>query len=138
MRWDFAITEWRNRLVSDTNLMALLPRDDENKVPIYPASSARKVTVPSVDYRIITDTIDENFNDLTLQVDLWAEGIRVAGLIERRIRMLSHKDVYQVLGGERWLLQYEDGRTLDFPSDPGVIHRALDFHFSLLRGYNAA
>lgn len=133
MRWDFAITEWRSHLVDDAELVALLGGRH-----IYPASSARQVRIPSVDYRIITDTIDENFNDLTVQVDLWAEGPRVAGLIERRIRMLTHKDVYQVLGNERWLLQYEDGRTLDFPSDPGVIHRALDFRFSLLRGYNAA
>lgn len=133
MRWDFALTEWRDRLIGDANLLALLDGPH-----IYPASSGREVRIPSVDYRIITDTVDENFNDITIQVDLWAKGPRVAGLIERRIRTLSHADVARAIGGERWWMQYEDSRTLDFPSDPGVIHRALDFRFILLRGRSAA
>jgi hypothetical protein len=31
-------------------------------------------------------------------------------------------------------MRYQDARTLDYPSDAGVIHRTLDFEFEAVRG----
>ena len=133
MRWDSVIPEWVNRLLDDTALVQHLegPR-------IYPANANRPVKVPSVEYLMISDRPTEIFSEIQVQVDVFARGLRVAGLIEKRIRLVTHHDVGQDLAGERLWLQYQDSRTVDFPSDPGVVHRILDFQFTPVRGYNAA
>lgn len=132
MRWDFVITEWVGRMRSDPTLMTLLHSH------FGPANATRPVEVPSAEYIMTGDTESENFNPIRVQVDIFARGIRLAGLIEKRVRLLTHHDVGQVLGGERMWLQYQDARTVDFPSDPGVIHRIVDFQFTPLRGVVAA
>ena len=133
MRWDFVVTEWVVRLAGDAQLVSIL-----TGLHIYSANANRPVKVPSVEYIMVGDTESENFNPIQVQVDIFARGIRRAGLIEKRVRLLTHSDVGQVLGGERMWLQYQDARTVDFPSDPGVIHRIVDFQFTPLRGVIAA
>lgn len=133
MRWDAIIPDWIERLLADAALIQHLegPR-------IYPANASRPVKVPSVEYLMVGDRPTEIFSEIQVQVDVFARGLRVAGLIEKRIRLLTHKDVAQDLGGERMWLQYQDSRHVEFPSDPGVTHRILDFQFTPARSYNAA
>jgi hypothetical protein len=131
MRWDYFIEFWTARLLADPALVSVM---GSASGWIYPAQSARPVTVPSVEYTLITDTESELFNPIGIQVDLWARGIKKAAQIERRIRVLTHGDTGQDLGGERVWMRYRDARTLDYPSDAGVIHRTLDFEFEAVRG----
>ena len=128
MRWDFVVIEWADRLAGDAAFMSLCQGNWRV------ASASTPVKIPSVEYLMTGDTESENFNAIRVQVDIFARGIRNAGLIEKRVRLLTHRDVGQVLGGERMWLQYQDARTVDFPSDPGVIHRIVDFQFTPLRG----
>lgn len=132
MRWDFVITEWADRLAADEVFMS---RCQGN---FRAANATTPVKVPSVEYLMTGDIESENFNPIQVQVDIFARGMREAGLIEKKVRLLTHHDVGQVLGGERMWLQYQDARTVDFPSDPGVIHRIVDFQFTPLRGVIAA
>lgn len=133
MRWDAVIPDWVERLTSDALLIQHLEGNS-----VYPANASRPVRVPSVEYLMVGDRPTEIFSEIQVQVDVFARGLRVAGLIEKRIRLLTHKDVAQDLGGERMWLQYQDSRQVDFPSDPGVVHRILDFQFTPVRNYNAA
>jgi len=129
MRWDFVIEHWTARLIGDAALTSVLGASGL----IYPAQASRPVKVPSVEYQLLGDRETENFNPLSVQVDFWAKGIKKAAQIERRIRILTHRDVAQDLGGERMWLQYIDGRSLEYPAEPGVEHRSLDFLFTPLR-----
>ena len=134
MRWDAVIPDWVDRLLSDAALVQHLG----GQLNVFPANASRPVKVPSVEYLMVGDRPTEIFSEIQVQVDVFARGLRLAGLIEKRVRLLTHKDVAQELGGERMWLQYQDSRTVDFPSDPGVIHRILDFEFTPVRNYNAA
>jgi hypothetical protein len=132
MRWDFVIPEWVDRLLNDAALVQLL------KGPhIYPPNATRPVRVPSIEYDMIYDRATEIFNPIGVQVNIFAEGMRLGGLIEKRIRLLTHHDVGQELGGERMWLIYQDSSTVEFPSMPGVIHRIVEFEFTPARGYAA-
>ena len=133
MRWDFVIPEWVDRLINDAALVQHL--EGRN---VFPANANRPVKVPSVEYLMISDRPTEIFSEIQVQVDIFARGIRLAGLIEKRIKLLTHHDVGQDLGGERMWLQHTDSRQVDFPSDPGVIHRIVDFQFTPVRTYNGA
>jgi hypothetical protein len=133
MRWDAVIPDWVDRLLSDALLIQHLGGEH-----IYPGNASVPVRVPSIQYGMTGDRPTEIFNEIQVQVNIFARGIRLAGLIEKRVRLLTHKDVGQDLGGERMWLQCKDARDVDFPSDPGVIHRALDIEITPVRNYNAA
>lgn len=122
------MVDWVERLNADAQLTALLGGEH-----IYPASASRPVRVPSMEWILLYDTEDEWTNPIGVQWDFWARGIRVAGLIEKRLRLLSHADYGQELGGERLWLRYRDGRSLEYPKEPGVVHRALDFEVEPVR-----
>jgi hypothetical protein len=129
VRWDTVLEFWLARLQADTALTSVLGASGL----IYPAQAARPVRIPSVEYLMTFDREEENFNPIAVQVDFWAKGIKKAAQIERRIRTLTHRDVAQDLEGERLWMQFEDARSIEFPSDPGVQHRALDFVFTPVR-----
>ena len=129
MRWDELLPAWVARLLADPELVDLL----EGEGAIYPAQAARPVRIPSVEYLTVLDRESELFNPVGLQVDVFARGLDLEARIERRIRMLSHHDTRQDLDGERVWLRYLDSRTVDFPSDPGVVHRILDFELEAIR-----
>jgi hypothetical protein len=101
---------------------------------LYPAQSDRAILTPCAEYTLIYDTEAELFNRIGVQVDIWHKGHNLAGQAERRIRVLTHGDVGQDLGGERVWMQYRDARTLDYTADPGLLHRVLDFEFEAVRG----
>lgn len=129
MRWDFVVEQWIARLNADPALLSVLGGGNL----IYPAQASRPVTVPSIEYLVSSDTEGELFNPITVVVDFWARGIKKSAQIERRIRLLTHSDVGQDVGGERMWLQYQDGRTLEYPKEEGVVHRQLEFLFTPMR-----
>ncbi len=101
---------------------------------VYPAQSARPVRVPSVEYTLpITDIEEENFNPITVQVDYWARGAPKAAAIERRIRLITHRDTARVVGGCRMWTQYLDSRSHEYPAELGVVHRSLDVRLTPVR-----
>ena len=128
MKWDFVVEFWLARLYADAELMAFLGGEH-----IYPAGPKRPVVVPSVEYVMLDDREGEWLNPIGIQVDYWARGMKKAQEIERRLRLLTHQDYGQELGGERLWMNYTDSRTIEYPNDPGVVHRALDFTIETVR-----
>lgn len=124
MMWDRVVPEWLDLLEADADLIDLLGGQH-----IYPAQAAREVRIPSVEWLLVLDSEEENFNPFLVQVDYWARGAVKAAAIERRIRMITHRDTAREIGGIRLWTQYEDSRSHDYPAEPGVIHRSLDFRF---------
>ena len=133
MMWDEVIPAWLNLLESDATLTGVLGTDADGFVPIYPASAGRPVRVPSVEYYFVSDTESELFNPIRVQVDYWAKGIGRAAVIERRVRLLTHRDTSRELGAHRMWTRYLDSRSHDYPADPGVVHRSMDVLFEPLR-----
>lgn len=129
MRWDFVFEHCRTRLLADALLESVM--DGTNFV--YPAQAGREVTVPSIEYLLIYDREEELFNPIGLQVDFWIKGLAKARQVERRIRLLTHSDVGQDLGGERMWIRFLDGRQVLYPKDPGVVHKILDFEAKPMR-----
>lgn len=129
MRWDFVLEFWTARLLADAALESVMG----SATYIYPASAARPVSIPSIEYLMIGDVEEELFNPITVQVDFWVRGIKKAAQVERRIRVLTHSDVGQDLGGERMWLRYLDSRTVEYTAEKGVVHRILDFRFEPIR-----
>jgi hypothetical protein len=132
MMWDAVVQAWLADLLADSDLTTAL-----GGAHVYPAQAARPVRVPSVEWHPVMDIEDELHNRITVQVDYWAKGTVLAATIERRIRRLTHRDVARVwvFGGESFRLwtRYIDSRPHDYPADPGVLHRSLDFEFRPLR-----
>ena len=129
MRWDFVIEFWKARLEADAALISVMG----SSVFVYAAQAAKPVKVPSIEYLIVGDREEELFNPIQVQVDFWVKGIKKAAQIERRIRLLTHSDVGQELGGERMWLRYLDSRTTEYPAELGVVHKTLDFLFEPMR-----
>lgn len=129
--WDVVVEDWLAQLVADTDLVAVLGADIATRITM--AGSSLPVTVPSVQYLPIYDFEAENFNRFALQVDFWARGSADARLIESRLRVLTHRDVSYELGGRSIWSRFLDARSIQYPREPGVIHRSLDFEFETLR-----
>lgn len=128
MRWDTVLPLLVARWNADTTLTNAL-----GGAHIYPAQASRPVKIPSIEYLILGNPEGESFGTIRLRVDFWAKGMALTGVIEKRLYVLTHKDVAQVLGTERLWMRYVDGRTLDYEADPGVTHRALDFEIETVR-----
>lgn len=129
MRWDFVMEHWSARLLADAALISVMDSADF----IFPAQASRAVRIPSIEYSIVGDREEELFNPITFQADFWMRGMKKAAQVERRIRVLTHSDNSQILGGERMWLRYLDSQELDFPSEPGVTHKVLQFLAEPLR-----
>lgn len=129
MRWDFVIEHWTDRLEADALLVSVMGAANF----VYPAQASHPVKVPSIEYAIVGDREEELFNPITVQADFWARGIKKAAQMERRIRTVTHSDTAQDVGGERMWLRYLDSIQIDYPADPGVVHKALTFLFEPLR-----
>lgn len=128
MRWDTVLPLLVARWNADSALTTALGGEH-----IYPANASRPVRIPSIEYLVLGQPEGESFGIIRLRVDFWAKGIALAGVIEKRLYVLTHRDVAQVLGTERMWLRFQDGRTLDYEADPGVTHRALDFEIETVR-----
>jgi len=133
VRWDQILVPWVARLHGDAALTALLGGEY-----IYPAQASRPVHIPSVEYLLIADIEGEWTNRISIQVDYWVRGLHDAAQVERRLRLLSHADYGQDLGGERLWFQYRDSRAVEYVASPGVVHRILEFDVECVREKYAA
>ena len=132
MMWDVVVSAWVALLEGDAALVAALGGEH-----VYPAQASRKVRIPSVEWSLVGDREEESFNPITLQADYFAKSVAQAVVIERRIRQLTHRDTSRELGGHRMWTRYLDSRSHDYPAEPGVVHRSLDFLFEPLRARHA-
>ena len=128
MMWDQVIPDWLDLLEADAALLAALGGSH-----IYPAQASRPVGIPSVEWFMVSDIEEENFNPFIVQVDIWARGVPKAATIEKRIRLLTHRDTARELGGHRMWTRYLESRQHDYPAEAGVVHRSMDFLFEPLR-----
>lgn len=127
MRWPWLVEAWTARLLADPALLQLLGGRH-----LYAMGSTRAIRIPSVQYLVVTDREEETFAPVRVQVDCWARTLSLEAQIERRIRALTHRNVFQMLEGERVLMRYMDGRTMPSPR-AGVVHRSLDFELEAVR-----
>lgn len=133
MMWDVVLEAWRALLLADTALTTALGGEHVNL-----AQASREVRVPSVDWSLVTDNETESWNPITVQVDIFAASLAQAITIERRIRLLTHRDVARDLGGHQVWTRYLDSRSHPYTEEPGTVHRSLDFQFEPLRAQYAA
>lgn len=120
---------WLARLNADEELEDLLGGTGR----IVVASASQAVTIPSVEWMLYGDTEGESFNRVFVRLDLFIKGAVLCGDVEARIRAISHRDTSQMIGTIRGWIRYLDKRDMDFPSQPGVVHRALDFSLEAVR-----
>lgn len=128
MMWDVVIAAWRSVLIADSALTTLLGGEH-----VYAGQAGRKVRVPSVEWITISDFETESFNPITVQADTFALDLDQAIAIERRVRLLTHRDVARSLGGHQMWTRYLDSRSHPYPDEPGVVHRSVDFQFEPLK-----
>jgi len=105
---------------------------------VFPASSAKPVTIPSIQYLKFGDTEEELFNSIRVQVDFWINGMVKADQVAERIYLLTHGDVGQEIGGERMWAQYLDSQIIDYPAKSGVVHEIMEFEFKPSRALYVA
>lgn len=129
MHRDTMVTAWLARLNGDATLTTLMQGSDL----IFPAGANRPVQVPSIEWMHYGNPEGESFEDVFVRLDLFIRGTMKAGQIEKRIRQISHRDTAQTIGGLRGWMRYLDSRDVNFPSDPGVVHRALDWTLETVR-----
>lgn len=100
---------------------------------IYVAVAGRTIRVPSIEYTAVADTLEENTEPVLLQLDLYARGTEAVATIERRVRIVLHRDLPYMLGALAVWGRLQGARSLDFPSDGEVRYRSLDFEFETAR-----
>lgn len=128
-RWAVVMERWLARLNGSASITAII-----GSAGFYPMSAARPAVIPSVEYLVYGDRETELFNLVSVRMHLYVRGQAAAIALEGAIRDLSHSDVEQDLGaGIRGWIRYSDGRDIDYPSEPGVVHRALDFDLETVR-----
>ncbi len=126
---------WLARLNGDATLVGLLGGAGR----ILAAQASRPVTIPSIEWQVYGDTEEESFNPVSVRLDLFVTGVAKADQVEARVRNLSHRDTAQAIGSVRGWIRHLDTRDIEFPSQPGVVHRALDFTLEAVRHkYHAA
>jgi hypothetical protein len=119
---------WLTRLNADTTLNTLMGAGW-----LYPAGANRPVKVPSGEYSYSGNPDTEVFDPVFVRLDLFVQGSVKCGQVEQRIRDISHRKTAQTVGALRGWIRYLDSRDLDFPSTPGVVHRALDWTLETVR-----
>jgi hypothetical protein len=127
MQWDAIAPALYEVLAADAELVAAL-----GGAFIYPAQSSRPAKVPSVEYIMLGDVEREIFNRIIIQFDFWARGLPAAAAIEFRLRCLAD-DVAQELQGIPCSISFVDATTIAYPADPGVLHRAIQMEFEIVR-----
>jgi hypothetical protein len=129
MMWQRVIPAWIAVLKADTALATALGGNH-----IYPAQAGRVARIPSVEYTLpLTDVEADALNRITIQVDYWARGVSAAATIEARLRTVTHSDTPRTMGTLKLWSRYVDSRTHEYPAEPGVTHRSLDFLFEVVR-----
>jgi hypothetical protein len=97
---------------------------------IYPSDDAHAGSVPSIGYTEITDTEDENFEDIRIQWDVFgtdAQVVTIERLLRARVTSRSPKTVQ---GVAMWMV-FIAGRRIP-AAEPGLKHRTFDASYKPL------
>ena len=133
MTWDIVMGEVIiPMLEADAQLIAELEGNH-----IYTQEASRPVRVPSIVWDMLDDQLTELFNPIHVQMDLFARNRASAVIIERRLRLLLHRDTRRQIGELDLSTLYEDSFSHDYPI-PGIVHRSLRFTFEPARRIVAA
>src|SRR5690606_3840547 len=100
---------------------------------IVVASASQAVTIPSLEGMLYGDPEGEPFNRVFVRLDLFIKGAVLCGDVEARIRAIRRRGTSRMSGTIRDWTRYLDKRDMDFPSQPGVVHRALDCSLEAVR-----
>lgn len=127
MKWADATKALLGLAEGDTALIAAL------KGPkIYRRREYRKGSAPSVEYTIITTTLDESMEPVLTQWDIFATSLGQLTTIEARLRRIFHWVGWKMVGGVMMNSVYVDSRDHP-PPEPGVWHRSIDFRHQPVR-----
>lgn len=129
MIWDRVVLDWMlPTLRNDAALVAAIGGAEH----IYTAQSTRPVRVPSVEWLVLDDALEEVMNPIRVQIDYWASNPGQIAKIERRIRAVLHRDTRRKVAGIDMATLYDSSFTPESEM-PGVIHRLLRFRFEPVR-----
>lgn len=97
------------------------------------ASEGAPYVVPGIEATIISDTVDELWEPVTIQFDLFGRDFAEVRTLERILRGRYHKQLPIPIGGLNVWAQYSDGTVLASPGRDKFFGRAIRFTFTPLR-----
>ncbi len=126
-RADEALAALAARVRTDTALVAALggPR-------VYRAGEKRAPEVPSVEYRVVFGRLDEAFEPVLTQWDVFAWDQDTMQTVVERLRRLLHWVGWRTINGVALNSRYEEMRDHD-SQESGIIHRSIDFRHEPVR-----
>jgi hypothetical protein len=125
MRWPEVVTVLLDTVEADPVLSGIFGVD------IYRAGD-RKLKVPALEYTIISDTEEENFNPLRIQWDVFVRMDADLVAAERRLRRLFHHDLPTEIGGITMWAEYVARQDMQGLMD-GIRGSSTDFRFTPVR-----
>lgn len=99
---------------------------------LYRAGEHGKLQIPGVYHQVIFATLGEVYEPFIWQFDVYAPEITTALAIEKRLRKVLDRKIFQLIGGIMMSTRYEESRDHADP-ELGVIHRSLDFRVEPVR-----
>jgi hypothetical protein len=121
--WDAVVTAMVTELDADAQLAAVVRAE---------RAEYGERTVPGLRWSVVFDSEQETLHHIMIQLDYWSRSREQAALIERRIRRVLNRDQFRTVGAVRLRSLYQDARDMGDP-EPGVVHRSLDFRFTVVR-----
>lgn len=97
------------------------------------AAGPSEITVPLLEWTLISDTEQELWNPIIFQFDQWLPTADEARHSELRLRQLFHRDMPITFDQVQFFSQYVDGDVLANPNRDDFAGRALRFRFTPLR-----
>lgn len=92
-----------------------------------------KHVVPALDYRLITDTEQEQWAPHIVQFDQWTNTLDELAASDRRLRFLFNQDVPVQIGELYTWAVFTEGADLVTPDDWNYFGRGTRFRFTPLR-----
>lgn len=99
---------------------------------VYRTGEFAAPRVPGIGWFLVSDTLEENTNEILVQIDLFATSMEQMIVMEGRVRALLHHDTVTTIQGVRMWAQLEGARDNADP-EPGFVHRSMDFRFTPAR-----
>ncbi len=128
MRWDVVVGAWLTLIAADSDVTGVLGRPPE----LWMAGE-RDQKAPSMEWQLVADTENENYEVTLVQLDLLTRSDHALVKLERALRRLLHHDTPIVVDGHELWSQLVGGSPLQGPKD-GIHRRSLDFRLTYLRG----
>lgn len=97
------------------------------------ATEGADYVVPGLEVSVLSDTVSELWNPLTIQFDIFARTFEQCAAVERVLRSRYHSQIPVTIGGMDVFAQYSDGTVLQLPARDKFFARAVRFTFTPLR-----